>query len=120
MRGVKHGRKPTSSGKKGTPWFKIWNEAMNTCGHLVGDESQEEVGADGKCGRPLNVIYGHWAAKGLTLKPWSTGLDTGCVYGRALSALVVGAVEDHPKLDLKPIELQAHQATVVSMSCKKP
>ena len=35
------------------------------------------------------VFYGHWARRGLNLR-WNTfGLDSGCVYGRALSAYVL-------------------------------
>lgn len=118
MRGVRHGRRPTASGKKGTAWFELWNEAMEACGTHLGEEP---VGADGKCGGPLNVIYGHWAAKGLTLRPWTSGLDSGCVYGRKLSAMVIGGkVDEHPKLERQLIKLQDQEPTVVTMKCKKP
>ena len=32
------------------------------------------------------VIFGHWAVRGLVDLPRFKGLDTGCVYGRELSA----------------------------------
>jgi bis(5'-nucleosyl)-tetraphosphatase (symmetrical) len=35
------------------------------------------------------VIHGHWAAMGLVERPNSIGLDSGCVYGKSLSALVL-------------------------------
>ncbi len=35
------------------------------------------------------VIYGHWARRGLTLRGNTIGLDSGCCYGRALSAWVL-------------------------------
>lgn len=35
------------------------------------------------------VIYGHWAKQGLFETPRSIGLDSGCVYGGSLSALVL-------------------------------
>jgi bis(5'-nucleosyl)-tetraphosphatase (symmetrical) len=33
------------------------------------------------------VIFGHWSALGLVLEPNVVGLDTGCVWGRQLTAL---------------------------------
>ncbi len=35
------------------------------------------------------VIYGHWARQGLKVKKNSIGLDSGCVYGGALSAYIL-------------------------------
>ncbi|MBF0611640.1 MAG: symmetrical bis(5'-nucleosyl)-tetraphosphatase [Magnetococcales bacterium] len=39
--------------------------------------------------RPLShkLLYGHWAAAGLTLRQDTIGLDSGCVYGGKLTAL---------------------------------
>jgi len=37
---------------------------------------------------PWTVVYGHWARKGLVLQDRLRGLDTGCVYGRKLSAWI--------------------------------
>jgi bis(5'-nucleosyl)-tetraphosphatase (symmetrical) len=38
-------------------------------------------------GDEVGLIFGHWSARGLTLKARLAGLDTGCVWGRSLSAL---------------------------------
>ncbi len=35
------------------------------------------------------VVFGHWARRGLVWRPNAVGLDTGCVYGRYLSALML-------------------------------
>lgn len=36
--------------------------------------------------RDVRIVFGHWSALGLVLAPGLVGLDTGCVWGRALTA----------------------------------
>jgi bis(5'-nucleosyl)-tetraphosphatase (symmetrical) len=44
-----------------------------------------DVAGRGSAGTP--IVCGHWAALGLTLMPDVLGIDSGCVWGRSLSAL---------------------------------
>ena len=37
--------------------------------------------------RKTDLVFGHWAARGLTLDVHLAGIDTGCVWGRQLTAL---------------------------------
>ena len=50
--------------------------------------------------RDTRVVFGHWSALGLLVEPGLLGLDTGCVWGRELSAV---------RLDGEPV--------VVTQSC---
>jgi bis(5'-nucleosyl)-tetraphosphatase (symmetrical) len=43
--------------------------------------------APARASRGTPIIFGHWAALGLLLREDVVGLDTGCVWGRSLSAM---------------------------------
>jgi hypothetical protein len=42
---------------------------------------------------PTQIVFGHNALPGLQLHPWATGLDTACVYGGKLTAMVLAEAE---------------------------
>jgi hypothetical protein len=69
--GIAPGRRPEQCSREellnlrqvdGRPWFESWRG-------------------------PETVVFGHWAQRGLVDTPLAKGLDTGCVYGRRLTAL---------------------------------
>lgn len=64
-----------SSKHKGTPWEKFWNHQQ---GKLPRDQR-------------TTIVYGHNRKRGLNIREYSFGLDTGCVNGGHLTALVVNA-----------------------------
>ncbi len=46
---------------------------------------------------PPHVVFGHNARDEPQLHPWATGIDTGCVYGRHLTAVLIDAGERLPR-----------------------
>ncbi|BGP27875.1 ser/thr protein phosphatase family [Rhodotorula toruloides] len=79
---AKGGRKASKGSRV---WWKVWEDEMRGCAKRAEGEADEEEGGCEKAG----IVYGHWAGQGLQVHEHSIGLDTGCVYGRRLSALVV-------------------------------
>jgi hypothetical protein len=47
---------------------------------------------------PPHVVFGHAASLEPQIHPWATGIDTGCVYGGYLTAMVLDAGREPPPI----------------------
>lgn len=70
---------PTNAPPGCTPWFAAPDPAWGT----------------------HTVVFGHWAALGLAIGPRHLGLDTGCVWGKALTAI---RIDDRMVYQVKSVE----------------
>lgn len=94
-------RKPTfqpSEGREGRPWSKIWNELQK--------EAKKE--------HRTTVVYGHDAKVGLSVRRYAFGLDSSCVKGGDLTALVFEPVSasSASTTTAEPIEQDPHEEEV--------
>lgn len=98
-----------SKKSKSKPWAHIWgwyNDRLfrkkSIKDFRIWDDLEWDNGADSWLGtlglaktkkwpRPQVVVYGHHAKAGLKIDRWSKGLDTGCVRGGKLTAMVLDA-----------------------------
>lgn len=53
----------------------------------------------------MTVIYGHYAKQGLNIREYTKGLDSGCVKGGKLTALVI---EDGGKQSIVQVRCHKH------------
>ncbi|KLO15265.1 Metallo-dependent phosphatase [Schizopora paradoxa] len=92
MRGIKSDNSVTKSTSKGEPWSDLWNSIIDRCDGYEDFWSLSDVDmlkAKKLPCYPSTIVYGHAASRNLDIKRWSKGLDTGCVYKRKLTALVL-------------------------------
>lgn len=82
--------------KKSLKGFVMWNDEVDA---EAADEVAEAGLLDGLLPdiskkhwpKPQVVVYGHHSKAGLKISRWSKGLDTGCVKGKRLTALILDA-----------------------------
>lgn len=70
VRCIGHGGKPVSK-REGKPWGKLYRG-------------------------PPHIVFGHNAQEEPQIHKWATGIDTGCVYGGRLTAMVLLAEQSVP------------------------
>jgi len=73
---------PAGAPKGEVPWFKFPQRAWTT----------------------HTVVFGHWAALGLDIGPHHIGLDTGCVWGKSLTAI---RLDDRSVFQIRAVEGRA-------------
>jgi len=66
-----------SEDRDGTPWEKLWNKYQAR----IPSQSSERS----------TVVYGHDSKRSRNIQKYSFGLDSGCVAGGRLTALVIEA-----------------------------
>ncbi|KAH7884323.1 Metallo-dependent phosphatase-like protein [Phlebopus sp. FC_14] len=103
MKGVQKDGTIVNKSNKGTPWSELWNDMMNRCSgneprHMVSMQRWSPASVTPRARHreatslpcyASTVVYGHAAARGLDIKRWSVGIDTGCAHDRRLTALVL-------------------------------
>ena len=122
---------------EGVPWYKLWNRAQDriyrssrprwsiarTSYPQPADSKEDDQVVDSQGQRhprptPTIVIYGHDSKRGLQDHKWSKGLDTGCVSGGKLTALIIGEGGRMEKVQVKcddhrprkPLQVEVEEA----------
>jgi hypothetical protein len=78
-------RKDKVGGVKSVAWTKIWNEKQSE----LYDETLEKSKKESPLTIATKVFYGHDAKRGVVTKEFSNGLDSGCVYGKQLTGVII-------------------------------
>lgn len=71
------------------PWYILWNKYQESLAIRQRLAQLKSLGRAKLAEKPMTVIYGHDAKKGLQIHKYSKGLDSGCVRGDKLTALVI-------------------------------
>ncbi|OCK82961.1 Metallo-dependent phosphatase [Lepidopterella palustris CBS 459.81] len=93
MRSIDLETRLPSEVRHGTPWEKLWNHHQSSLPAV----------------NRSTVLYGHDSKRGKNIMKYSKGLDSGCVNGGRLSALVIEAGKKDGKA----------KTTIVSVRCKR-
>lgn len=113
-----------SSGRDGTYWYEEWSRFQEKLAKLDKKEKKKdkkkgkEDGVENDSHPITTVVYGHDAKSGLRVpkeygkgkKGYTFGLDSGCVYGGKLTALVIEVNGDQAVFELVQVECDQYQA----------
>ena len=93
--GLVPGRHPSCTSSRILTTIRTWDGLGENLNHLE-HPPWFELYTDKKL-----VLFGHWAKKNLVIRHNAIGLDTGCVYGRSLTAVILPS--------RKIVQVSAHQ-----------
>ena len=70
----------------------------------------------------LNIRQFVAAGRGLDIKKFSKGLDTGCVYGHQLTAMIFGDLGGLDQVEGKPnkVRIGEERGVLIDLECEKP
>jgi predicted MPP superfamily phosphohydrolase len=99
VRVVHAGVRPGVAFEKQEPWTLLHIRSLTKKGAASDRYSSESWAASYK--EEPHIVFGHNAQAGLQLHPFATGLDTACVYGGSLTALILEEGQSPPPVALR-------------------
>ncbi|KAJ5575941.1 Ser/Thr protein phosphatase family [Penicillium sp. DV-2018c] len=69
--------------KKGTKWAEVFDKEQSALYSSLGSSAEDPRS------KTMTVVYGHDASSSLSIRTFTKGLDSGCVNGGKLTALVI-------------------------------
>lgn len=102
-----------SSGRDGTYWYEAWSKFQEKV--VKRAEKDRKKGREtGDLPLATTVVYGHDAKSGMKVpkefgrgkKGYTFGLDSGCVYGKSLTALVIEVKEGEAVYEIVQVDCE--------------
>ncbi|KAJ2897550.1 ser thr protein phosphatase family [Zalerion maritima] len=97
--------------REGERWTKVWEKAMRKLAKDARKADAEDDGATAtKKDHLMSVIFGHDSKRGLQLGKYSYGVDSGCVRGGQLTALIVEATPNRKRAETNMVGVECRSA----------
>ncbi|KAK2799719.1 hypothetical protein FQN50_008367 [Emmonsiellopsis sp. PD_5] len=93
-----------SSSSKGMSWTKLFNKHQS---NLAAARQSAPPGDHARYSAATTVIYGHDSQSSPSIKKYTKGLDTGCVKGGKLSAMII---EDGGKTSVESVKCKDYRS----------